>query len=341
VNQREIGASVGVGFLAGMLVTSAKSAASNGSVAVRDLFDFQVNGFAGVDFQSEKITALDLRRAVDALTQDGVAGIFLALITDTEDRLVQQFERLTRIRAADPTIAAMIRGFHLEGPWLSPKPGFCGAHPRELMCAPSLAMFERLQRAAGGLIRLVTLAPEWPGSAKAIAAVTASGVHVSLGHTAASEAEIDAAIAAGARFCTHLGNGIPLELPRHDNVMQRLLARDALTACFIPDGLHLPHFVLRNLVRAKPPGRVLFTTDAMAAAGVVPNGGVFTLGGRREIHIGADGVARDSQGGFAGSTITPSRGVVLTAQMLGLDPADAHRLWSSAAQDALLSRHRR
>ena len=320
-----------------MTPSLSESPAVRAATSLRGLFDFQVNGFAGVDFQSETITAQDLRRAVDALAHDGVGGIFLALITDAEDRLVRQFERITQLLELDPVAAAMIRGYHLEGPWLSPKPGYCGAHPRELMGPPSIAAFERLQRAAGGRIRLVTLAPEWPGSTDVIAYLTGRGVQVSLGHTAATEAEIDAAIAAGARFCTHLGNGVPLELPRHDNVVQRLLARDALTACFIPDGLHLPPFVLRNLVRAKPAGRVLFTTDAMAAAGVVANGAVYTLGGRREIHIGADGVARDPNGGFAGSTITPSRGVGLTAQMLGLEPAEAHRLWSTAAAAAFLS----
>src|SRR5690606_1232946 len=105
------------------------------------------------------------------------------------------------------------------------------------MNAPSQAEFQRLQEAAGGRIRLVTLAPEWPGSAEFIGAITSLEVHVSLGHTNANDAQIDAAIGAGARFCTHLGNGVPLTLHRHDNVVQRLLARDELTACFIPDGI--------------------------------------------------------------------------------------------------------
>ena len=134
------------------------------------------------------------------------------------------------------------------------------------MSAPSLPDFHQLQRAAGGKIRLITLAPEWPGSEDFIRALTGEGVHVSLGHTDASDHEIDRAIQAGARFCTHLGNGVPAVLPRHNNIIQRLLARDELTAFFIPDGIHLPPAVLQNFHRAKPDGRALFTTDAMAAA---------------------------------------------------------------------------
>lgn len=299
--------------------------------AAPDLFDFQVNGFAGVDFQSDTLTAADLRRAVDALARDGVAGIFLTLITAREAVLCTRFRRIEEMRASDPAIARMIRGYHLEGPWLRAEPGYCGAHPPALMCAPSVAAFAQLQAAAGGRIRLVTLAPEWPGSAGVITHLTQSGVHVSLGHTNATAAEIDAAIRAGARFCTHLGNGTPGTLPRHDNIIQRLLARDELTACFIPDGIHLPPFVLQNFFRAKPAGRALFTTDAMAAAGAPP--GRYSLGDLA-MTVGGDGVVRGPNGGFAGSSLTPSRGVELTAKFLGLDEATARTCWSESALTA-------
>lgn len=292
-------------------------------------FDFQVNGFGGVDFQAESLTRTELEHAVKVMRQHGVAGIFLTLITDEIDAHCRRLEILEKLRAASPAIAAMVAGYHIEGPWLSPEPGFRGAHPPGPMHAPSLAEFERLQSAAGGRIRLITLAPEWPGSAECIAAMTRAGVHISLGHTNASEAQIDEAIRAGARFVTHLGNGTPLELPRHDNVIQRLLARDELIACLIPDGVHLPPFVLRNFFRAKPPGRVLFTTDAMAGAGVGP--GRYRIG-RMEIAVGADGIARQPGGaGFAGSTLTPDQGVRRCADFLGITPEESAEIWSTAA----------
>jgi N-acetylglucosamine-6-phosphate deacetylase len=235
---------------------------------------------------------------------------------------------MERARTEDAAVARMIEGYHLEGPWLSPRPGYHGAHPPGPMRAPSLPEFERLQGAAGGRIRLVTLAPEWPGSPEFIAGLVGRRVHVSLGHSDASEREIDAAIAAGARFATHLGNGTPTMLHRHDNIIQRLLARDELIACLIPDGIHLPPFALRNFFRAKGPGRVLFTTDAMAGAGAGP--GTYTIG-ELEIAVGADGIARQPGGeGFAGSTLAPDEGVRRTADFLGLEPAEARRLWSDA-----------
>lgn len=290
------------------------------------LFDFQVNGFGGVDFQGDDLTLEQLQRAVSALLRHGTQRIFATLITDHVDRLEARFRRFEQWCAADPNVASVIVGYHLEGPWLSPVPGFSGAHPSERMHAPNAGEFRRLQEAASGRIRLVTLAPEWLGSPEFIADLVASGVHVALGHTNASEHEIDAAIQAGARFCTHLGNGTPLHLERHDNIIQRLLARDELVACFIPDGIHLPPFVLRNLVRAKPPGKVLFTTDAMAGAGMPP--GTYTIGAHR-VDVGDDGVARQlGGGGFAGSTLTPDEGVGRIGRYLGYTPEEAVRLWS-------------
>ena len=292
------------------------------------LFDFQVNGFGGIDFQRDNLTSTEFAHAVAALRQHGTSGIFATLITDEIEALCRRLAALEKLCATVPSAGAAILGYHLEGPWLSPTPGYRGAHPAGPMRAPTFADYERLQAAAHGRLRLITLAPEWPGSAEFIAAVTQQGVHVSLGHTNASEAEIDAAIRAGARFCTHLGNGCPLELPRHDNIVQRLLARDELTACFIPDGIHLPKGVLKNFVRAKPTGRVLFTTDAMAGAGAPP--GRYTIGPHL-ITVGADGVARQpGEKNFAGSTLTPDVGVRHIADWLNLTPEAAYHLWSTA-----------
>lgn len=288
---------------------------TSSQTAAAPYFDLQVNGFGGVDFQDENLTQADLRRAVDALRRHGTGGILFTLITDRLEALEAKLAQVENYRAADPAIAAMIAGYHLEGPHLSALPGYHGAHPPELMRPPTAAAFDRLQQAAGGRVRLVTIAPELPGSPDYIRHVTAAGTRVAIGHSAASEAEIDAAIAAGLTMCTHLGNGVPLELPRHDNVIQRLLARDELAAVFIPDGLHLPPAVLRNFVRAKPAAKVLFTTDGMAAAGAGP--GRYRIG-RLAIEVGTDGVVREpGRRNFAGSSLTMDRAAANAAAWTG------------------------
>ncbi len=290
------------------------------------LFDLQVNGFAGVDFQQEGLALADLRRAVDALRLHQTGRILLTLISDHVDALCWKFEHLERLRGLDPVIKEMVCGYHLEGPFLSPLEGFVGAHRGDVQQAPEYAAFQRMQEAAGGMIRLITLAPEWEGSPEFIEQVTSTSVVVSLGHTDASETQIDKAIRAGASLCTHLGNGVPQVLPRHDNVIQRLLARDELTACFIPDGVHLPPFVFRNLVRAKPPGRVLLTTDAMAAAGAPP--GRYQLG-NAEVESFNGMVRQPGRANLAGSCLTPDQGVINAARWLGIPLAEARVLFST------------
>ena len=296
------------------------------------LFDLQVNGFAGVDFQGAPSTA-EVRHACEKLHAHGTARILATLITDTPAALAKKFAAFESHRRADPLIGATIVGYHLEGPYLSAEPGYRGAHPGELMKDPDAAEFARWQDAAGGAIRLVTIAPERAGSMEFIAEVTRRGVRVSLGHTNADDRTIDDAIRAGATLCTHLGNGCPAELPRHDNIVHRLLARDELIACFIPDGVHLPPFVLRNLIRAKPPGRVILTTDAMAAAGAPP--GRYRLGAM-ELDVGEDRIVRlPGAKNFAGSALTLDTGVAQAAQWLGLSPAAAAEFASAIPARAL------
>lgn len=296
------------------------------------LFDIQVNGFGGVDFQGAP-TRAELRHACEQLHAHGMTRILATFITDAPDALARKFAAFEAHRAADPLIAATLVGYHLEGPYMSAEAGYRGAHPGALMKDPDSAEFARWQDAAGGAIRLVTLAPERAGAIDFIAEITQRSVRVSLGHTNADERTIDEAIRAGATLCTHLGNGCPAELPRHDNIVQRLLARDELIACFIPDGIHLPPFVLRNLIRAKPPGKVLLTTDAMAAAGAPP--GRYRLGAL-ELEVGADRVVRQPGAkNFAGSALALDAGVANAANWLGLAPAAAVALASSVPARAV------
>lgn len=286
------------------------------------LFDLQVNGFAGVDFQAEDLRAADLARAVKALRSRRTDRILLTLITDRVDRLCAKLERIEGFRRRNPAIARTVVGYHLEGPYLLARRGFSGAHDGRLMGPPRIREFERLWDASGGNLRLMTLAPELPGSPEFIRHLVERGVRVAIGHSDADDRAIDEAVSAGLSLCTHLGNAVPQQLPRHDNVVQRLLARDELYAAFIPDGIHLPPFVLRNFVRAKPVARVLFTTDCMAAAGAPP--GTYRLGGL-VTEVGEDGIVR--QPGetrfFAGSSLTMDAAAANVQAMVGWTKAQA------------------
>ena len=295
------------------------------------LFDLQVNGFGGVDYQQLEISQASLRCSIDSLRLHHIHRILLTLITDDVDQLCRKLEQFETYRRNDPLAAETIAGYHLEGPYLSPLPGYCGAHPPAMMRAPSLRELELLNEAARGNLRLMTLAPEWKESDEFIAEACRRGIVIALGHTQASEAEIDMAIRAGATLCTHLGNAVPETLPRHDNVVQRLLARDELTACMIPDGLHLPPFVLKNFFRAKPSGKVILTSDCMAAAGAPP--GRYSVG-QLEMEVGADRVVREpGKPNFAGSALVLDYGVENAARWLDVPLDDVWRMASSTVAE--------
>lgn len=295
-------------------------------------FDLQANGFAGVDFQ-RPVPLEAMERAVAALHRHRTTRILITLITDTVDAFAAQLTHLERLAESSPAVRAMVAGYHLEGPYLLPEPGYHGAHDPRKMKRPDCAEFDRLWRAARERIRLITIAPEWPGSPEFIRHVTGHGVRVSIGHSNADDRAIDAAVAAGMTLCTHVGNGVPMQLHRHDNVVQRVLARDELIAVFIPDGTHVPPGTLRNFVRAKPRDRVLFTSDCIAAAGAPP--GRYTVGAI-EVESGADGVVREpGKPNFAGSSCTMDRCAENVRRFLGWSEAEADHACGAGVAAAL------
>jgi N-acetylglucosamine-6-phosphate deacetylase len=232
------------------------------------LFDLQINGCTGHNFSSTRLDNESIRRVVETCRSHGIGAFCPTLVTNSFEALHHGFRTLREACEADNNLAAALPAFHLEGPYISAEDGPRGAHPRQFVRPPDWDEFQRLQDAAGGRIRLVTLAPEQPGALTFIERLTASGVVVALGHTAARASCIDAAIAAGARLSTHLGNGSHAMLPRHDNYIWEQLAADRLWASIICDCHHLPPSVVRCIVRVKTPARLILTCDASTLAGL-------------------------------------------------------------------------
>ena len=318
-------------------------------VATAGLFDLQVNGFAGIDFNDAGastsgagLTADALDHALEAMLATGVTQCLPTLITATEAELHARFAALDAAVAGSRLGPAMVPGYHLEGPFLNPAPGFRGCHPVAAMLPPDLAMLQRLMANRHRPIRLLTLAAEQPGAIAMIAFAAAQGIVVAIGHSDAGAAVVEAAATAGARMSTHLGNGLPPVLPKLDNPIMAQLGEDRLAAGFIADGIHVPVPALRAMIRAKGP-RAILVTDAVAAAGARPGRYAF---GAMAIIGHADGSVRTPEGALAGSALTLDRAVrnvvawgiadAATAiamageaprQLLGL-PAQGHVVWN-------------
>ncbi len=234
------------------------------------LFDLQINGCDGKSFNSPTLTTDDVAHVVRTCRRHGVTGLLPTLVTNSASALLHGLSILRRACEADRAVGAAVPGFHLEGPYVSPEDGPRGAHPLAHVRPPDWDEFRSFQDAAGGRIRLLTLAPEHDGALGLIERATQAGVVVALGHTAASGATVREAIRAGAKLSTHLGNGSHAMLPRHDNYVWEQLAAEELWASVICDGHHLPAAVLRCVVRVKGVGRTILTCDASSLAGLPP-----------------------------------------------------------------------
>lgn len=234
------------------------------------LFDPQINGCLGISFNSPALAPEQVRTVSAVCRAHGVGAFAPTLVTNSYDALRHGFATLDRALAADPELARRMPCFHLEGPYLSGEDGPRGAHPKEHIRDPDWDEFRRWQDAAGGRIRMVTLAPERAGAVPFIERLTASGVVVAIGHTAATGPQIRDAVRAGARTSTHLGNGCHAALPRHDNYIWEQLACDELHASLITDGHHLPAPLIKCFVRMKTVDRLLVTCDAGSLAGMPP-----------------------------------------------------------------------
>ena len=287
--------------------------------------DLQINGYGGVDFNQDDLAADRLHDVCVMLEEAGVEAILATIITDTMERMERRLANIARHRAADPLIARIIAGVHIEGPFINAADGYRGAHPADAVRPADVDLMRRLLDAAGGLTRLVTLAPENDPDLATTRFIASQGIIVAGGHSNADLQTLHAAVDAGLSLWTHLGNGCPMQMHRHDNIIQRVLSMDdRLRISFIADGVHVPFFALGNYLKAAGVERCVVVTDAVAPAGLGP--GLYKLG-RWEMKIGEDMVSRAPDGShLIGSAITMPRTYENLVRQLGLSEQQAKYL---------------
>ena len=296
--------------------------------------DLQINGYAGVDFNQDDLSDADLHLACQRLREDSVAGILATIITDELPRMTARLGRIAAIRQRDRLVRDVVWGVHIEGPFINETPGFVGAHPPRAVRPADVETMKRLLDAASGLARLVTLAPERDPGMNVIRHLASKRILASAGHCNPSLEELHAAIDAGLSMFTHLGNGCPMLLDRHDNIIQRVLSlREQLTVCFIADGVHIPPTALGNYLRLVGIERSVVVTDAISAARLGP--GRYPLGSQT-VQIGEDLIARSPDGShFVGSTTTMPRTAALLSKTLKLSESEIRRLLHENPRAAL------
>ena len=271
------------------------------------LFDLQVNGFAGVDFNDAQLTPQAFDRALRAMLETGVTQVLPTLITADAQTLAARFKALDDAVRQTPLAQAMVPGYHLEGPFLNPAPGFSGCHPASAMIEPDINLVDRLRAGLSKPILLTTIAPERAGSIPFIQQARERGIAIAIGHSDARLAIVNEAVAAGASFATHLGNGVAHQMHKFDNPILAQAVDDRLWGCFIVDGIHVPSYACKMLVRTKSVEKSILVTDAVSAA--ASPAGRYPFAGMM-VERAADGSVRDVGTPYlAGSSLTMDQGV--------------------------------
>ena len=265
---------------------------ASGCYVIPGLTDLHFHGCVGEDFSDatpdglQKMAGYELSRGV---TQICPAGMTLG-----EDQLTRICQNAAAHRAKNPGGAELV-GLHLEGPFLCKAKK--GAQNEAFLHDPDPAMLHRLQQAAQGMVKLVTLAAEQPGALEFIRSAREDGITVSLGHTTADYDTACAAYEAGARQATHLFNAMPPFTHRAPGVVGAAFDHPQVKVELISDGVHIHPAVVRATVKLLGDDKVVLISDSMMATGL--SDGAYSLGGQ---HVDVKGnLATLSDGTIAGS----------------------------------------
>ena len=237
-----------------------------GMWVVPGFIDIHTHGADGVDVNAA--TGEDFEKICRFQARQGTTSWLASVLTDTKEQTLWCIEQYNRWKQGEKK-GAHLMGIHLEGPFLSTE--YKGAMPEHLLQKPNTDLVQEYQKAAGGDIRYLTIAPELEGAISFISQMKELGIVVSIGHSAASYETAMEAIKAGAASSTHTGNAMKLLHQRFPAIWGAALESDTLYCEMICDGLHLHPGVIRLTIKAKGLDKVVAVTDSIMAAGL-PDG---------------------------------------------------------------------
>ena len=279
---------------------SRKAQIFNG-IKIRGLVDLQINGYKGVHFSDISLTRDNFVMACRGVFEAGTTAFLPTMITSPKEVYEHNLPLMAAVMQ-EAEFRGRLLGFHIEGPFISAQDGTRGAHDAPWISKPDVDYLKQLIDWADGQVKLLTIAAESDGAEKLARYAVSQGIAVSLGHQAAGEADLARMVQAGAVSLTHLGNGIPAMLSRHENPIWAGLGNDGLIAMIITDGHHLPASILKTIIRTKGPEQCVIISDASSPAGL-PAGKYEALG--HQVVLEEGGLLHDLTTGYlAGSSAT-------------------------------------
>ena len=239
-------------------------------ISIPGWIDLQVNGYDGVNFSDPSLTTSDIEKVSTQLLEKGTIGYCPTLISSSLGTYKHNLTLISKAMEIQER-GAKILGVHLEGPFINPEKGYRGIHREENILSPSIEIYNQLKIWSQNKIVLITLAPELPGAIELINYITKDDkTIVSIGHSNAGKKTIQQAVKKGIRAATHVGNGLPDLIPRHNNPIWVIIADDDIFGFFITDGFHLPKEMIKTCLRAKKASKFIVTSDLIHIGGKKP-----------------------------------------------------------------------
>ena len=288
--------------------------------------DVHIHGCAGADtMRGEE----DVRAMSRFLAGNGVAAFCPTTMSADGETTGKVLAGIRRVLERPEEGGARVLGAHMEAPFLSEK--HAGAQRAEYFRDPEAEWLRKVSGGKTDTVRIITLAPERPGSEEFIRWAAREGIHVSLGHTDADAETVHRAAGWGADHVTHLFNAQTPLRHRSPGVPGAALTDDRLCCEMICDGIHLHPDTVRLAIRCKAEGKAVAITDAMEAAGMPE--GTYDLGGQA-VTV-RDGAARLKDGTLAGSVLTMRQALWNLIHRFGADPGTACRMCTAAPADSV------
>ncbi|MEK4217224.1 N-acetylglucosamine-6-phosphate deacetylase [Bacillus sp. FSL L8-0222] len=272
------------------------------AVLLPGMIDIHIHGGYGADTMDASFSALDAMSS--RLPEEGTTSFLATTITQEHGQISQALVNARDWKSAEESssLGAELIGIHLEGPFVSPKRA--GAQPKEWIRPSDLALFKKWQQEAGGLIKIVTLAPEEDQQFELIRYLKDESIIASMGHTDADSALLLEAFEAGASHMTHLYNAMSQFHHREPGVIGTALAHEGYVTELIADGIHSHPLAAKLAFLAKGSSKLILITDSMRAKGL--KDGVYEFGGQSVTVKGKTALLPD--GTLAGSILKMNEG---------------------------------
>jgi N-acetylglucosamine-6-phosphate deacetylase len=270
------------------------------------MIDSHIHGAGGFDSSSAFDDEIFFNAMCETLAMHGITAFLPTITSGSRDRMLDSISAIVSF-ASKESMGAKVVGIHMEGPYLSQEKH--GAQYEEDIRPIDMNELREFIERGQGMIKIMTLAPELPGSEKLIELLLENNIIPSLGHSMADANQAKRAIDAGAKRCTHIFNGMPQLHHRNISLTTVALTDDRIDVEILVDGYHVNPMMIDLVCRAKPKNKIIAVSDAVQATGL--SDGEYHLGDTKIIV--KDGYVRTESGTLAGTTFTLERGL---AQLL-------------------------